>query len=715
MEGSADVSEGECVVICRESELQEDVGGGEYMGDRGYEGINKIVAMDDTFVWTATGSSSIKRWRDPGRRATRAENAEKSPMPVGLLPTESASRHNSLGLLSGTPILRSNDSSQDSFLGDDTVVLPSNKIDTTSTIPISSGPSFSSIYKRDSLRSDTLLSPPGTHPEATLFQIPFASLVRLASFNDPYSRNPTIVTTSRARDSEVATLYSAASVRSVPITRHFPPSRPTAQALHSAMRQQTIGSDTLGVSTPSPPAGAAGPPRFVFPPDGAADVYSPSARAEYEEREIAADAIPLRLQPDEIILGSHGLVRSIILNDRMHALTVDTAGEVAIWDLIRGTCIGVFAKEDVENASNEGSGSKGTGAGSNGLAFGRSPREALESVRERIEGEGMVAAWSTVDTRIGDLTVHMLDQRCFEAEVYMDEAGLSDMKGFQEEQRGMSTSSFLSFTYEITFSERREVDPKQLIRRYVLFAKFEFVHQLTILRAGFVQAELRQNASTAVPTPAVPPTPSTGIRRGPAPSHINFESTGGASSRRPRTLSDIGTWTARTPGIAISLNTPSMTPAVLPELPPPSPTVSRQAPKEHGLSTIPHSPVVPGSPPPMPSISAVPSSFPTKTPSAKDTNEPDYFSLRVNPKKSFHGRSLTDTDDAANHNHNGAQKGPAAQELQTPGGGFMGRLRNFGKNKRAAASESGAPTPAPIPEGDEKRSEDKIVNPFILS
>ena len=54
----------------------------------------------------------------------------------------------------------------------------------------------------------------------------------------------------------------------------------------------------------------------------------------------------------------------------------------------------------------------------------RSPREALEAVKERIEGEAVVANWAGVDTKTGLLTVH-LNERCFEAEVYADEAGFT--------------------------------------------------------------------------------------------------------------------------------------------------------------------------------------------------------------------------------------------------------------------------------------------------
>ena len=66
---------------------------------------------------------------------------------------------------------------------------------------------------------------------------------------------------------------------------------------------------------------------------------------------VVGDAIPLHSIPDEVIEGEHGLVRAIVLNDRVHALTVDTAGEVAVWDIVRGLCLGKYAHRDVSSAS----------------------------------------------------------------------------------------------------------------------------------------------------------------------------------------------------------------------------------------------------------------------------------------------------------------------------------------------------------------------------
>ena len=50
----------------------------------------------------------------------------------------------------------------------------------------------------------------------------------------------------------------------------------------------------------------------------------------------------------------------------------------------------------------------------------RSPREAVEAVRERIKGEALVSTYGTADTKTGVLTIH-LTGRSIDAEIYADE------------------------------------------------------------------------------------------------------------------------------------------------------------------------------------------------------------------------------------------------------------------------------------------------------
>lgn len=241
------------------------------------------------------------------------------------------------------------------------------------------------------------------------------SLLRLTSPNGPSSPSSHIA---RSRDVEVATLYSAASIVSIPGRR---------SPFRGAFQQHP--------ATMSPPNTLRNMRSFASMsiPD-----HEPhhDTRPAHELPELASDAEPYNKAPDSVIPGSHGLVRAILLNDRIHALTVDTKGEVAVWDIARAVCRGRYAKEDVRAACRCSSTNGSSLSRRSESALGdreKSPREALEVVRERIEGEAVVSPWSSVDTKTGVLTVHISD-RCFEAEMYADEAGYED-KRFSDEQR----------------------------------------------------------------------------------------------------------------------------------------------------------------------------------------------------------------------------------------------------------------------------------------
>lgn len=136
------------------------------------DGINKIVALDDNFLWSASGSSMIRRWRVPQRRAVRA-------LSIPL---------------------------------DAEIDRPSQE----------SPPSAASSIRRGHGENSSLSwSDSEHHPvhrdkgdKGTLYSIPFESLVKLTSPNNPFG----FYTTSKERDPDIATLYSAASVMSVPKT-----------------------------------------------------------------------------------------------------------------------------------------------------------------------------------------------------------------------------------------------------------------------------------------------------------------------------------------------------------------------------------------------------------------------------------------------------------------------------------------------------------------
>ena len=109
----------------------------------------------------------------------------------------------------------------------------------------------------------------------------------------------------------MATLYSAASIMSVPLAAPIRCSSSSSSNTRSLPRHIT----QPGIKYEMQPSGS-------------------TPQVEYEQRKLVSDAVPLYSIPDDVVHGDHGLVRSILLNDRLHALMVDISGEVVMWNVV---------------------------------------------------------------------------------------------------------------------------------------------------------------------------------------------------------------------------------------------------------------------------------------------------------------------------------------------------------------------------------------------
>ncbi|KAG8710703.1 hypothetical protein FRC11_004212 [Ceratobasidium sp. 423] len=407
-----------------------------------------------------------------------------------------------------------------------------------------------------------------------------------------------------------------------------------------------------------------------------------------------SEAVPLSAAPADEITGSHGLVRSVVLNDRVHALSVDTRGEVAVWDVIRGICRGVFVLD------------KHTGTGKPKL----SPREALDLVRDRIEGESMTPAWIKVDTRVGDLTVHLEEPRCFDAEVYADELSWVDLEGMKLENphehrlnlgKWVLANLFADFIRaELALSAELSAPTPRATTTGLPPASMA-VPSLPPVNEG--QATLEDegiNSMPASPRPApgspvlAPATPlalgsmplapsspvvgTTGLRT-PRATHISLTSrpTHIPTPTRARSTSEasvggfglgLGLGSPTGSGLGSATLAPMMTPAILPEndvpAAPPSnilsPIRELQSPGMLALGTMSPGQSSPGE--------KIPSTTGT-------TGGPggDYFSVVKSGKDK--GAGIT-----------------SPTELITPGGGgLMGRLKNLGKTGKRGPVVAGTP------------------------
>lgn len=567
VENCSDISEGECVLLCQDADPTTPSS----------DGVNTIVAMDDNLVWTASGRSSIKRWLVPQSVQRSAsvtdldsEHHRRTESPVFF-------RHKDRGEVSPEPDTR-----------------PSTSHGPGASFP----PSIMSASHDD-------------ETEATRNGIPFESLVRLVSPNEPFPS----YSSPRGHDPEVATLYSAASIRSVP--RNIRLHSPTQATFKDSPLRSGRTEDSMHLSR--------------------------TARTMYEERDLATNAVPLRTEPDDIILGEHGLVRCTILNDRIHALVVDTSGEVAVWDIVRGVCMGRFLPDDVATASTAGS-----VAGESNGDHERSPREALETVRERIEGEAVISSWSSADTKAGVLMVH-LNEKCFDAEIYADEVGFAQDRRFHDESKinigkWVLRNLFLGFIREEQRSRRAQDDATGNSDGIL-------TPSLTRVSSSITQPDLRID-----------------IPHRPASSSPD-------SSKKPRNTVPSST-----------VSSANMIPALPPTeaLPPSSPLLTPMVPLQIQDVSFP--------PLPLPNADHV-----TSTP------------LRARSGTIDHGNTVLNISgtvresDSFSRARLASQSGPAPDDLNGPPqisstpGGIMGRLKNLGgkmTNKRPASEFSSSPVPS---------------------
>ncbi|KAF2460977.1 hypothetical protein BDY21DRAFT_136436 [Lineolata rhizophorae] len=266
---------------------------------REHEGVIKVAHAGD-FVWTATSSSSINRWRDVDTEADVAV-----PEPFRMHRPSFATSRSATTTATGAASSRYPSSPTTTTM-----------MTTTTAAPATTGPANGS-----------------TAAAPQQFQIPANSVLRLS--------NAAPFPVFQGRD-EASTLTSASG----------PVRKPSE-----------IMIDQLG------------------------------------------PVAPVRDLPDYTIEGQNGLIKHVLLNDRRRVLTLDTAGEVVMWDLIQCAPVRSFGKRHVEDVARE------------------------------VNTTETVAHWCAVDTRTGSLTCVLEENYCFDAEMYADELKLEEKIEFREDQR----------------------------------------------------------------------------------------------------------------------------------------------------------------------------------------------------------------------------------------------------------------------------------------
>lgn len=132
--------------------------------------------------------------------------------------------------------------------------------------------------------------------------------------------------------------------------------------------------------------------------------------------------VPIRSLPDHSIEGQNGLIKHHLLNDRRRVLTLDTAGEVMLWDLLQVFYI-LFSFKSNRLTHQQCAPIKSYG------------KKHMEDVVPEVNTRETVAHWCGVDTRIGTLTCVLEENYCFDAEMYADELQLEEQIDFREDHR----------------------------------------------------------------------------------------------------------------------------------------------------------------------------------------------------------------------------------------------------------------------------------------
>ena len=677
-----EVSEGECVVLAKEKEKTQ---GGEVNFHQGSQqdseaaGIYKIVAADNAYFWTASSNSVVSRWKDVPSRSRR-----ETLYPIGG-PRASSSlldraRHARDSTPLGSPGVLSTRPSALKGHPNTGVSVPTSVSFAEQTNAAASLRSMS--YDAPGGKQEGWNTGSSEQAAASMYGLPFDSLVCLAPPNDPYGAAIGLGSISkRTLDREDVSMLSSASLISIPsvlraatsshrntntatidtslaspISSHLdngqrrpldgarPASTKSASIRFAPLRshQRHSSDEVPGSDEEQTTAGE------VEEEASDGDDAALEARQAFEVRDSALDAKPLRNAPEDVIHGSHGLIRSSMLNDRRHVLTVDSAGHIFLWDIMSGQCLGAFDWYEVVEAWSQSYGSGNTTSHRIRLL----PGEALDTVKERIQGEGTTPLWCTVDTKIGSLSVHFDYPRCFDAEIYLDE--MENVLDSREELAALKE------------------DQRTSMARLVLRNLFGgFVEQETRLRGGGETAPLKKHVLAMHGPREI-------MRKGGLDLKLDLE-------RQKRPLIDRPD-TIHTPGMTIALAIPAKTPAFLP--------IARPLTPKNGLGGLQHMLAADGS--------------------GASAGMGDYFSLQRSAGAEVKAQTPQSKVEA-----------PVASPLNSPsspgGTGLIGRLRIGRKrgDQNKKEDKNSASTPRPLgmrlPNGSDGEEEGGQMDPSTKS
>ncbi|KAJ3283842.1 hypothetical protein HDU79_008734 [Rhizoclosmatium sp. JEL0117] len=156
---------------------------------------------------------------------------------------------------------------------------------------------------------------------------------------------------------------------------------------------------------------------------------------EGDDEEEEAKVIPVWNTPDHTIEGSAGIVKYMLMNNRMHVVTEDSSGLVSLWDIV--LCVKL---KDFERPPKL----------EDGVDF-------FKKCCDEVNTFEWIANWCTIDTKNGVLTVHLDESKFYEAEVYYESVGQVPPMEDQRVNIGRWVLSYLFISYMHVF--RQQIPP----------------------------------------------------------------------------------------------------------------------------------------------------------------------------------------------------------------------------------------------------------------
>ncbi|KAJ1968506.1 hypothetical protein IWQ62_001205 [Dispira parvispora] len=390
-------------------------------------GIVKLVALNNAYIWTATHTSDIKRWKDirhdrPQICELWDENAaveEDKPAVPDANPEDPASAEDDSSTEAVVSPIASDPAEADAPMSPSLSGAGSpSSLEVTASVPtkpkaITIPNSYLTLPSSlEGKQSSFAYSPPSPVPLG-------AMLLGGSNFNLAMRSQDV---NSRVPDREPSNTSNSPLTKDVTTS----PSSISSKRTHHSLRDQNSNPDlsTYRIDT-------TGKNGKATAEDGQ-DVGcgSPDDRQSDDEPSfLTTESTVVRVAPDEVIRGDHGLVRCVVLNNRFQALALDTAGQVTLWDLIRCHQVKVLGSiyDLVKTSAVSESGGNTTPSTGKPKAvhFESSPvlpppTTLWENCVDQFNTLDVIPSWCVVDTKIGAISVHLDVNRCFDAEQYAD-------------------------------------------------------------------------------------------------------------------------------------------------------------------------------------------------------------------------------------------------------------------------------------------------------